>query len=184
MQGDPAVQGALGSPWFWWPWPLLVALDLWSKAAAFDFLETHYGPIPETARKHLVYDGWVRFELVAWGNPGTIWGLFPNGTVPLMVLRTAAVVGLFWFVRKTARAARLQTVVLSLILAGALGNLYDNFVREDRTVRDFLHFTGTWPMAWDFPAFNVADSCITVGAIGLFLLLWREDRAAAAARVS
>lgn len=174
----------LRSPWFWLPWPLLVALDLWSKAAAFGFLEDRYGPINESARRHLVFDSLVRFELVAWGNPGTIWGLFPDGTVPLMVLRCAAVLGLFWFVRKTARTARLQLAVLSLILAGAIGNLYDNFVRDDRTVRDFLHFTGTWPMAWDFPAFNVADSCITVGAIGLFLLLWREDRAAATNKVS
>ena len=49
---------------------------------------------------------------------------------------------------------------------------------------DFLRFSGDWPVAWDFPAFNVADSCITVDAIGLFLLLWREDRAAGGKRVS
>jgi len=86
------------------------------------------------------------------------------------------VIGLFWFLTRTDRAARLQQLVLSLILAGALGNLYDNFTRADRSVRDFLHFSGTWFGGWDFPAFNVADSCITVGAITLFVLLWREDR--------
>ena len=52
-----------------------------------------------------------------------------------------------------------------------------------RAVRDFLYFTGSWPWRWTFPAFNVADSCITVGAIVLFLLLWREDRAATGKQV-
>lgn len=182
--GERAERGFGGKLAFWLPWPLLVALDLWSKAAVFGFLEREHSDLLGVHRVHPVFDGIVRFELVSWGNPGTIWGLLQNATVALMVLRCFAVVGLFWFVHRTPRAAKLQLVVLSLILAGALGNLYDNFVRDDRTVRDFLHFTGRWPIAWDFPAFNVADSCITVGALGLFLLLWRQDRAAAPRQVS
>lgn len=173
-----------GKGWFWWPWPILVALDLWSKAVAFGFLAERYPDVPEPYRNHLVWDGALRFELVAWGNPGTVWGLFPNSTIPLMVLRCVAVAGLFWFARQTARAARLQQLVLSLILAGAIGNLYDNFFRADRTVRDFLRFEGSWPQPWGFPAFNVADSCITVGAITLFVLLWREDRRAARSKAT
>lgn len=182
--GKHAPSGFAGKWWFWLPWPALVVLDLWSKAVVFGFLERQYGGRPEHARAHLVFDGWLRFDLVSWGNTGTIWGLFQDGTVPLMVLRCFAVVGLFWFVRHTPRAARLQQLVLGLILAGAVGNLYDNFTRADRSVRDFLRFQGTWPVEWGFPAFNVADSCITVGAIALFLLLWREDRAAAGKPVS
>jgi signal peptidase II len=177
-------RGWAGKRWFWLPWPPLVVLDLWSKAAAFGFLEDRYPRLPEVHRSHLVWDGFVRFDLVAWGNPGTIWGLFPDATIVLMVVRCLAVVGLFWFLRSTPRRAKLQQFVIGLLLAGALGNLYDNFVRDDRTVRDFLRFSGTWPAVWDFPAFNVADSCITVGAIGLFVLLWREDRTAAKKRVS
>lgn len=170
------ARGFGGKLWFWLPWPLLVALDLWSKAAVFGFLQATYPILPEAHRTHEVFRGTLTFELVAWGNPGTIWGLFQEATIILMVVRCVAVVGLFWFLRNTPRAARWQQFVLSLILAGAIGNLYDNFTRADRTVRDFLRFSGTWPVEWGFPAFNVADSCITVGAIGLFLLLWREDR--------
>lgn len=174
-----------GKWWFWLPWPLLVALDLWSKAMVFGFLAESHPRLPEGARSYMVLDSDVlRFQLVCWGNPGTVWGLLPDATVLLMVVRCCAIVGLLWFVRRTARTARLQQVVLSLVLAGAIGNLYDNFTRADRTVRDFLRFTGEWPMQWGFPAFNVADSCITVGAIGLFLLLWRDDRAAGGKRVS
>lgn len=180
--GSTRDRGFGGKLLFWLPWPFLVALDLWSKQAVFAFLDAEavrrgQAHVPEGLREpYLVFDGALRFDLVSWGNTGTIWGLFQNGTAALMVLRCVAVIGLFWFVRNTARTARLQLLVLSLVLAGALGNLYDNFVRADRSVRDFLHFSGSWPWKWDFPAFNVADSCITVGAIGLFLLLWRDDR--------
>lgn len=189
-EGPPAAvapvasSGLRGKWWFWLPWPALVVLDLWSKAVVFGFLERTYPHSREYERAHLVFDGALRFDLVSWGNTGTIWGLFQDGTVVLMVVRCIAVVGLFWFVARTPRAARVQQLVLSLILAGALGNLYDNFTRADRSVRDFLRFQGTWPWEWGFPAFNVADSCITVGAIALFLLLWRDDRAAAPKAVS
>jgi lipoprotein signal peptidase len=181
---EAGPKGFGGKPWFWWPWPFLVALDLWSKHAVFAFLEQvatdkGYAHVPENARPgHPVFGGALSFDLVTWGNTGTIWGLGKDSTIPLMVLRCGAVLGLFWFVRSTPRTWRLQQLVLSLILAGAIGNLYDNFVRADRSVRDFLFFHGTWPTEWTFPAFNVADSCITVGAFGLLLLLWSSDKAA------
>jgi signal peptidase II len=164
--------------WFWLPWPLLVAVDLWSKSAVFAFLiAEHHGEFGP----HEVFRSWfLSFELVTWRNTGTIWGLFQDATIPLMVLRCGAVVWLLWYVT-TARRTRLQLLILSLIFAGAIGNLVDNFTQRDRAVRDFLRFTGNWPKPWDFPAFNVADSCITVGAIGLILLLLREDRTSARA---
>ena len=170
--------GFAGRWWFWLPWPLLVAADLLSKSWVFAFLSERHPQLIEDRRPpYLIFDSdLVRFDLVTWGNPGTIWGLFQNGTVVLMVLRCFAVIGLLWFVRRTPVQARLRQLVLSLVFAGAIGNLYDNFVRADRSVRDFLRFSGRWPVEWEFPAFNVADSCITVGAIGLFLLLWRDDR--------
>lgn len=169
-----------GKAWFWLPWPLLVFLDLWSKAAVFDWMEARYGVHGHGV--HLVFESsLLSFRLVTWENPGTIWGLFQDGTVVLMVLRCAAVLGLLWFVAGTPASRRFQLSVLSLIFAGAIGNLYDNFTRADadpaRSVRDFLRFSGDWPMAWGFPAFNVADSCITVGAIGLLWLMLREERA-------
>jgi len=174
---DQQPRGFGGKWWFWLPWPILVALDLWSKFAVFGFLDLEYAAVPEPMRSHPVFTAdLLSFELGQWRNTGTIWGMFQDGTVVLMVLRCCAVFGLIWFVHRTERAARLQHFVLSLIFAGAIGNLYDNFFHLDRAVRDFLFFTGSWPWEWTFPAFNVADSCITVGAIVLFFMLWREDR--------
>lgn len=174
---DPEPKGFGGKLLFWLPWPILVAVDLWSKHAVFAFMAELHPALVEVRRPaYEVFSGAVSLDLVTWGNTGTIWGLFQDGTAVLMVLRCIALIGLLWFVRTTSRSARLQLTVLSLVFAGAVGNLYDNFVRVDRSVRDFLHFTGSWPWVWEFPAFNVADSCITVGAIGLFVLMWREDR--------
>lgn len=163
-----------GKAMFWWMWPFLVALDLWSKAWVFGWLDTQQPGIHPDARSHVVFDGMLSFRLVTWSNTGTIWGLFQNATVILIVLRCCALVALLWYLRQTPARHRLQVFVLGLIFAGALGNLYDNFVCENGGVRDFLRFSGTWPVEWGFPAFNVADSCISVGAVGLLILLMRE----------
>lgn len=169
----------VGKAWFWWPWPFLVALDLWTKQAVFDWMLARYDG--EHGFHTVFASELLSFHLVTWENPGTIWGLFGGSTVPLMVLRCAAILFLLWFVAGTPAVRRGQQLVLSLVFAGAIGNLYDNFVRVDaepaRSVRDFLRFEGKWPVEWGFPAFNVADSCITVGAVFLLLMMMREDRA-------
>lgn len=76
-----------------------------------------------------------------------------------------AAVGLIlvWLARLRAHET-LQGAALSLILAGALGNLYDRIVLGH--VVDFLDFHWGYQ---HFPAFNVADSAITVGAILIIL---------------
>ena len=171
-----------GKLWFWLPWPVLAGLDLWTKALVFDFLREQAPTRPENRRSWLVFDGDLRLDLVSWGNTGTIWGMFADGTIVLMVLRCAAVIGLLVYIRMVSASARLLQFVLSLVLAGAIGNLYDNFTRADRSVRDFLRFRGTWPTEWEFPAFNLADSCITVGAIGLCILLLFDGHGTTAAK--
>ena len=79
-----------------------------------------------------------------------------------------------WIVWMIARAERGQLVfcaALSLILGGALGNVIDR-VRLGGVI-DFLHFH--WgPHYW--PAFNVADSAITCGAILLIVDALRQGR--------
>ncbi len=63
-------------------------------------------------------------------------------------------------------AERLMSCALALILGGALGNVVDRFVHG--AVLDFLDF---YINDWHWPAFNVADSAIT---LGVSLLLWTQ----------
>jgi len=62
-------------------------------------------------------------------------------------------------------------ISIALILGGALGNLYDRIVYG--YVIDFLHFY--WKQ-YDFPAFNLADSAITLGAFMMLLDIFRKDQ--------
>lgn len=79
------------------------------------------------------------------------------------VALAAAVLILSWLVRLHADE-RLQGAALALILAGALGNLYDRVVLGH--VVDFLDFH--WG-DYHFPAFNIADTAITLGAALIIL---------------
>jgi signal peptidase II len=106
--------------------------------------------------------GWQR-----WGF--TIFALLVSGVI-------------LWTLRRTqAGGARLQCAGLMLIVCGALGNAIDR-IRHGYVV-DFV--AAHWDQAY-FPAFNVADSCITVGAGMIMLdalLQWRRERRVAKGQV-
>ena len=170
--------------WFWAPIVPMIALDLWSKAAAFGYLEGRQPLHPGGARRVNEFDFLpdpFGFALVDWRNTGTIWGLGRDFTLPLIVLRAAALLLLLWLAWRTPAWRRLQLLVLGLIFAGAVGNLYDNLFMPGSGVRDFLlfYYRDAGGQEHHFPAFNVADACISVGAISLALLLWRQPDAKA-----
>lgn len=73
---------------------------------------------------------------------------------------------LIWVTRK---GALLLSLAYSLILAGAIGNLIDRFWLG--YVVDFFHF---YFRDYHYPAFNVADSCITIGAAFLIFDFFME----------
>jgi signal peptidase II len=79
------------------------------------------------------------------------------------VLGLGAAVFMLWMMH-TNRTQRRLLLALALILSGALGNVIDRIAYGH--VIDFLLFY--W-QNWYYPAFNVADSCITLGAILLIL---------------
>jgi len=99
-------------------------------------------------------------------NTGAVFGLGKGGRVFFIAVSVVATVVIgYMFVRSRADAWVLH-VALGLILAGALGNLYDRTVY--RAVRDMLHMLPTtrlWP--W---IFNLADAVLMVG-VGLVLVL-------------
>lgn len=75
----------------------------------------------------------------------------------------AAVAIVIWSFQRGTTLDLLLSCALGLILAGTLGNLYDRLVFHG--VRDFLHWFG----GFEWPVFNIADSCLVCGASLLLL---------------
>ncbi|MBV8665005.1 MAG: lipoprotein signal peptidase [Burkholderiaceae bacterium] len=107
------------------------------------------------------------FDLTLWYNPGAAFSLLatqPGWQRYLFTgLGLAAAAFIVYLLRRHA-GQRLFCSALSLILGGALGNVIDRLLYGK--VTDFLLFH--WGN-WSFPAFNLADSAITLGA-ALFVL--------------
>ncbi len=115
------------------------------------------------------------FNITHIHNRGAIFGAFGRASSPLVYviltltsLTVLALVG-YYFI-KTPPSERGLKISLSFILAGALGNLIDRIFRG--YVIDWLDF---YVRRWHWPFFNLADSCITIGAALLvFFLLTRK----------
>lgn len=111
------------------------------------------------------------FRLTHVQNPGGAFGLFRESGSMFTLLSVAAVIFLFWTVRRYPARAVGMRFALGLVLGGALGNLIDR-VRTSRVV-DFFD-VGFGDLRW--PVFNVADVAVVVG-VGLFLLVsWKGGR--------
>jgi len=158
----------------------LVAFDQWSKSAVFEWL----GP---GGREGLFGWDWLSFATSC--NFGAAFGQFDQFPRILVVGRIVACGFLIWLLLRTPGRPRLSLWAMVLVLAGALGNLIDNLGtgcvdladRTFRGVRDFVLVYWKPLIGIDdyFPAFNVADSCITVGACLWILagLVHREPKA-------
>jgi signal peptidase II len=116
------------------------------------------------------------FHLTHVANTGALFGLLAGlpsparglvfVTVPVLAI---ALIVVFQF--RSREADLLVQAGLSLILGGALGNLYDR-IRYGHVV-DFLDFSVA---GHHWPAFNIADSCICIGVVSLVLDLYRRER--------
>jgi signal peptidase II len=116
------------------------------------------------------------FQLVHIRNKGAIFGFFNQSGSQLVYLLlslaslTALVLVIYYFF-KTSAEEKFLRISLSMILAGALGNFIDRVLRG--YVIDFLDLS---VKGWHWPSFNVADSCISIGALMLvFAFLFKRS---------
>lgn len=136
---------------------IVLSLDQLTKWAAVETLDRPLQLIGEFLELRIVR------------NPGGAFGSLQNAGVLLGIV---AVVAVFILVRLTESAERrTDALVFGLILGGALGNLTDRIFRGDGfldgAVVDFVDFNF-------FPAFNVADAAVTIGAILAVILSFRR----------
>jgi signal peptidase II len=117
------------------------------------------------------------FNIVHAENPGAAFSMLADAPpwvravllVGVSVVVMAIVGVLLW--RLPKKAGWLISTSLALVFGGALGNLWDRVLRG--SVTDFLQvFIGSY----EFPAFNVADSAITIGAALLVLDLLKDRK--------
>ena len=156
-----------------WRWfalsAAIVAADQLTKWLVLSYFENRYPRVELTGF----------FNLVLVFNKGAAFSLFAQAAgwqTPLLAAfaLAAAVIVSVLIVRNPGRG--LLCLGLALILGGALGNLIDRL--RFGHVLDFLDFHA---LGWHWPAFNVADSAISVGAVILILegFVHHEKRAGA-----
>ncbi len=147
------MNAGAGARWLWLSFGVLTA------DRATKFAIEHYTSV--FFRRPIFSDIVI---LVHNQNPGIAFGVFSDSNskwlTPLLLLSSAAVIALLVWLLFTGRAGgRLAQAGLALILGGAAGNALDRLIHGG--VTDFLEVRlGTY--RW--PAFNVADSAISIGA--------------------
>lgn len=97
-------------------------------------------------------------------NTGSAFGIFAGNNTALIFL-TIAIIGFILYIYPDLEEKKWVNLSLGLILGGALGNLIDRVIYGH--VIDFIDF-GFWP------AFNIADSALTVGAIILIIYYMKK----------
>ncbi len=151
---------------FLWLTVVVFVLDQWSKYAVLGSMDL-YQSVQVTSFFNLTYvhnygaafsflhdaDGWQR-----WFFTGIA------AVVSVLIL---------WWLKNTPRAQTLLPVAYTLVLGGALGNVYDRLVHG--YVIDFLDF---YVGQWHWPAFNLADSAIFLGAILLIIDMLTANKSA------
>ena len=135
---------------------LVIALDQLTKAIVLRDL-TPYVPqtvIPHALNWTLAFNTGAAFSFLASGSGWQVWLFGVLAAIVCLVL-------IAWLAR-TPRSEWRTALPLALIVGGALGNLVDRLLRGQ--VTDFIQ---VYWRTWSFPAFNVADSAISVGAVAL-----------------
>lgn len=163
------IQPGRANPWIFWSVIIVVVtLDVASKAVAVYSLIPAYTP-------HEIIGNVVRFTLAY--NPGAAFG-FNLGDASRWIFTVLTIIALGVLAvlyRATREGDYTRVLALSLVSAGALGNLIDR-IRWSVGVVDFIDVGIGDHRFWTF---NVADSAVTIGAFLLGWVFLQQDREAA-----
>jgi signal peptidase II len=151
----PVARNAL--PWLWLS-AALVGLDQWTKFLAVEHLQfrERVPVVPGFWDWNLTHNTGAAFSFLADA------GGWQHGLFVLLALAISAMLA-FWLFR-TERDDWRTALPFALIVSGAIGNVIDR-VRFGYVV-DFIHWY--W-RGFDWPVFNVADSCIVAGAVAMLV---------------
>jgi signal peptidase II len=129
--------------------------------------------MPYGARIPILGNGQGLFNLIYVENTGMAFSAFTGYNTLLLIFACLVVVCVaVWAIRAKNKLTKLQIAALTLIVSGGTGNIIDRIFRG--AVVDFLDF-GVRSARW--PAFNVADSAVCVGAAFLIISILFEKGA-------
>src|SRR5204862_4831967 len=115
------------------------------------------------------------FNLVNVPNTGAAFGSFKGNDTFFVIISLISLVVLTILLVRHHRSDRWRDVSLALLLAGILGNLTDRLLHGH--VVDFLLFNLHVRYADPWPAFNVADSCISIAVVLFIIHSFRKEKA-------
>ncbi len=152
-----------GLCWLWVTLLVLIA-DRITKYLALQYLPP-FAPVAVVKYFNLTlaYNKGAAFSFL---DSASGWQTWLFGTIALSVS-----IGLLIWLSRLSSRQRWLCIALTLIMGGALGNLSDRFLYG--YVIDFLDF---YVNNWHWPAFNIADSAVCVGAVMLFFDTLRAGR--------
>jgi signal peptidase II len=134
----------------------LLILDQLTKVIAKNSLfEGVSQPVTSFLNWTLVYNSGAAFSFLAQAGGWQRWFFTGVGIIAALIM--------IWLIRKNSHQT-IFSLALSLVLSGAIGNVIDRIIYG--AVVDFVdvHYMG-----WHWPAFNIADSAITIGVILLIV---------------
>jgi signal peptidase II len=145
---------------------VVVVLDQWTKKLAVSELADGFVKVTDFFSLVLAYNKGAAFSFLSDAGGWQRWFF----TIIAAAVSTVLVVWIY----RLKQHEKLLAVALALVLGGAIGNLYDRVMLGH--VVDFIlvHYQDNY-----FPAFNIADSAISVGAVLLILdafLQGKENR--------
>ena len=152
---------------------VVIVLDQWTKAIAVEHIAfgERIAVFPYFFWT-MAYNTGVAFSLFADGESWQRYGLSAFALI---------VSGVFaWMMTTLHKHERLTAVAYALIIGGALGNVIDR-IRLGHVVDFILLY---YNERWQWPAFNIADSCIVIGAAILLIWGWRQPPADAATKTA
>jgi signal peptidase II len=177
VPADPSYKSVGAWLRFLLPGVVGFGLDLWSKAYMFPngVKPEALGGVGRFARDPQVLIPNV-LVMQTTCNQGAVFGI-GQGKVKFFLLFSILALGMItWVFATSRRKQRWMQLALGLIVAGALGNLYDRAALG--AVRDFMRFTVSW-----YPfIFNVADVLLCIG-VPLLMLCWMFPKDAAGKKV-
>ncbi|MBX8485103.1 signal peptidase II [Pseudomonas cichorii] len=163
---NPGATGRFGRLSWLWLSLLVLIVDQASKYYFENRLEMYdqIVIIPDYFSWTLAYNTGAAFSFLADGAGWQRW---------LFALIAIVVSGvLVVWLKRLGRDDTWLAIALALVLGGAIGNLYDRVVLGH--VIDFILVH--WQNRWYFPAFNVADSAISVGAVMLAVDMFKSKK--------